>query len=145
MNITLISYILGGSNYIGSGCYDGSVEGMLQVTRHDDAEKVSLLMFRQDICENDPEYQFEYQIIDNDEPFDQTIDYTDITDAIWTKYNTMLKDYTLAWVEQRKYEESERKRKAIINKKAREKRLVAKELKKLAELKEKYEPKGSVA
>lgn len=142
MNITLISYILGGSNYIGSGCYDGAIDGMLQVTRHDDIDKVSLLMFKQDISETDPDYVFEYQIIDNDEPFDPTIDYTDITQDIWDKYNTMLKDYNLAWVEQRKYEESERKRKAIINKKAREKRLVAKELKKLAELKEKYEPKG---
>lgn len=138
MNITLISYILGGSNYIGSGCYDGSIDGMLQVTRHDDIDKVALLMFKQDISESDPDYQFEYQIIDNDEPFDQTIDYTDITQDIWDKYNSMLKDYTLAWVDQRKYEESERKRKAVAAKKARDARLVAKERRELKRLKEKY-------
>jgi len=139
MNITLISYILGGGDtYYGGSCIDG----MLFVTRHENPEKVSLLMFKQDIAETDKDYEFEYQVIDNNESFDNPEGANEMTKKIWSDYEQMLKDYKQAWVEQRQYEESERLRKAKLAKKAREKRKITKEKRELMRLKALYEPNG---
>lgn len=106
-------------------------------SRFDSAVDAANYMFRLDIDQNNHEYEF--YVIDNDASMDDSEgDNTGLCKTVHSLHKDLLKAHDNAQKELAKIVEAERKANAIRLKKSREKRLIAKEIKKLAELKKKY-------